>query len=49
MFGSDWPVCLSAAAYNQVLESTQSLLADMSEEDSSRIFERNARDFYRLG
>jgi len=49
MFGSDWPVCLLAATYDQVLESMQSLLADLNDEERSRIFERNATDFYRLG
>ncbi len=28
MFGSDWPVCLLAASYAQVLETFQSLLRD---------------------
>jgi L-fuconolactonase len=48
MFGSDWPVCLLAATYDQVLESMQSLLAELNDEDRSRIFGRNATDFYRL-
>lgn len=49
MFGSDWPVCLLAATYDRVLESAQSLLAELNEDDRCRIFEQNAKDFYRLG
>ena len=48
MFGSDWPVCLLAASYNQVLETFQSLTADLGEEDQRRIFRENAVGFYRL-
>jgi L-fuconolactonase len=46
MFGSDWPVCLLASSYVQVLESFQSLLAGLNEEDRNRIFAENVRDFY---
>lgn len=49
MFGSDWPVCLLAGSYFQVLESFQSLLADLAEEDRHRIFGENATEFYKLG
>ena len=48
MFGSDWPVCLLASSYPKVLESFQSLLADLAEEDRNRIFSENATEFYRL-
>ena len=48
MFGSDWPVCLLAASYGQVLESFQSLFADLNEDERSRIFGKNATEFYRL-
>ncbi|MGH9969032.1 MAG: amidohydrolase family protein [Pyrinomonadaceae bacterium] len=48
MFGSDWPVCLLAASYDQVLKSFQSLLAGVGEEDRNRIFAGNATEFYRL-
>ena len=48
MFGSDWPVCLRAASYRQVLESFQSLLAGLPGEDRSRIFGKNAAEFYQL-
>jgi L-fuconolactonase len=48
MFGSDWPVCLLAASYGDVLESFQSLTTRLSEEERALIFAENARDFYRL-
>jgi len=48
MFGSDWPVCLLAGSYDQVLEAAQSMLAELSEEDRRRIFATNAVEFYRL-
>lgn len=48
MFGSDHPVCLLAASYEQVLGSFQQLLADLSQEDRDLIFADNARTFYRL-
>jgi L-fuconolactonase len=49
MFGSDWPVCLLAATYDQVLDSMQTLLAELNDEERKRIFGGNAMDFYRLG
>jgi L-fuconolactonase len=48
MFGSDWPVCLLAASYEQVLEVFQTLLADLSDEERDLIFSRNASQFYRI-
>lgn len=48
MFGSDWPVCLLASSYVRVLESFQSLLENLAEEDRSRIFGENVSEFYRL-
>ncbi len=48
MFGSDWPVCLLAASYDRVLDAFQSLLAELSDEDRSCIFSKNASEFYRL-
>jgi L-fucono-1,5-lactonase len=48
MFGSDWPVCLLAASYAQVLEAFQSLLRELSDEEQSMIFGGNAMKFYQL-
>jgi L-fuconolactonase len=48
MFGSDWPVCLLAASYDQVVETAQSLVAELSKEDRERIFSKNAIEFYQI-
>ena len=48
MFGSDWPVCLLAASYGQVLEIANTLLADLGDEERELIFSRNASQFYRI-
>jgi len=48
MFGSDWPVCLVAASYAQVLEAFQSLLRELSDEERAMIFGGNATKFYQL-
>lgn len=48
MFGSDWPVCLLAGSYDQVLDACQRLLAHLDEEDRGRIFSSNALEFYRI-
>lgn len=48
MFGSDWPVCLLAASYEQVLELFQTVLADLRESDRDSIFSKNAMQFYRI-
>jgi L-fuconolactonase len=48
MFGSDWPVCLLAGSYAQVLEAFQSLLRDISDEERAMIFGGNATRFYQL-
>lgn len=49
MFGSDWPVCLLAASYEQVLETFHTLLADLGDEQRELIFSKNAAQFYRIG
>lgn len=48
MFGSDWPVCLVAAEYRQVVELVQQAIDDLSQEEQDLIWHRNAVDFYRL-
>jgi L-fuconolactonase len=48
LFGSDWPVCLLAASYAQVLDALQSLLRDLSDEERAMIFSGNTMKFYRL-
>jgi len=48
MFGSDWPVCVLAASYEQVLEAFNTLLADLGDEDREMIYSQNATQFYRI-
>lgn len=48
MFGSDWPVCLLAARYNQVVEIVERNLPDLNETERARLFGLNAATFYDL-
>ena len=51
MFGSDWPVCLQAASYEQVvtlLEATLEKIHMIDKEKLELIFGTNAASFYRL-
>lgn len=49
MFGSDWPVCLLAATYNEVIEILQEAIpASWSEVERERLFGLNAKEFYKL-
>jgi L-fuconolactonase len=49
MFGSDWPVCLLAASYGQVVEILEAGLPEgLSEAAQKAIFGHNALHFYKL-
>lgn len=48
MFGSDWPVCLLAAPYRQVVEAVQALTEELSNADRDLILGGTARAVYRL-
>jgi len=48
MFGSDWPVCLLSAQYEEWLKICQNLTNDFSEEDKNKFWGRNATNFYKL-
>ena len=48
MFGSDWPVCLLAGSYDQVLETYQMLVDELTQADRDGIFSGNAASFYRV-
>jgi len=48
LFGSDYPVCLLAASYDRVLDSFRELLKELNDDERSRIFSKNAVEFYRL-
>ncbi len=48
MFGSDWPVCLLAGSYQQVLQIIEEYVQDCAAEIKDNIFGGNAAQFYRL-
>ncbi|MEV0389149.1 amidohydrolase family protein [Nonomuraea sp. NPDC050643] len=48
MFGSDWPVCLLAAEYEQVTGAADELCAGLSEGERADVFAGTARRAYRL-
>jgi L-fuconolactonase len=48
MFGSDWPVCLLAAGYGDVLAAARSVTAGLSEDEQSAVFAGTAARLYRL-
>jgi len=49
MFGSDWPVCLLAASYDEVVEVAMSAIPQTwGERERALLFGENARRFYRL-
>ena len=48
LFGSDWPVCLLAGSYPQVLGIINNYCASLSASDRDLIFGQNAIKFYKL-
>jgi L-fuconolactonase len=48
VFGSDWPVCLVAAAYSQVLAVVEDYFSTFSADERAAFFGRNAAEFYGL-
>ncbi|HJN90792.1 MAG TPA: amidohydrolase family protein, partial [Verrucomicrobiota bacterium] len=48
MYGSDWPVCELAGSYEQAHEALVEVLASLSSDESSEIFQGTARRFYRI-
>jgi L-fuconolactonase len=49
MFGSDWPVCLLAASYEEVFATARALVLDKLGKDAEQaVFGDNAVRFYRL-
>ena len=49
MFGSDWPVCLLAAEYRDVIEAVEGLVADLAPDEQSDIWAGTARRVYSIG
>lgn len=48
LFGSDYPVCLLAADYDQVLDIVQDYISSFSAEEQVQILAKNALEFYNL-
>lgn len=48
MYGSDWPVCLLAAQYQEQLELTLEYFNQFSETEKLAVFNENAKQFYNL-
>jgi L-fuconolactonase len=48
LFGSDWPVCLLAATYGEVLDAARATLAGLSKEERAAVFGGNAAAVYRF-
>lgn len=48
MYGSDWPVCLLAATYDQQFSVLQTYLKDFSESEKKQVLGDNAKRFYNL-
>jgi L-fuconolactonase len=48
MFGSDWPVCLPAASYKQVLGIVKKYFTSFTENEQQKFFGSNAVEFYNL-
>ncbi|WP_330271382.1 amidohydrolase family protein [Lentzea sp. NBC_00516] len=48
MFGSDWPVCLLAATYDEWLGAARELVSELSPSEQASIFEGTARRVYGL-
>ena len=48
MFGSDWPVCLLAGTYNDVVEALWQNISDLNLQELEDIFWGTASRFYRI-
>lgn len=48
VYGSDWPVCLVAASYTEMLQIVEDYFSSFTETEKAAIFGRNAVQFYQL-
>ena len=48
MFGSDWPVCLLAASYAEVVETAETLTAALTPTEREAVFTTTATNTYKL-
>ncbi len=48
MYGSDWPVCLVAAAYDEVVNIVKNYFSSFTQSEQDNVFGQNAINFYNL-
>ena len=48
MFGSDWPVCLLASSYDDVVGAALEAVGEISADDMAKFMGSNATEFYGL-
>lgn len=48
MFGSDWPVCLTAASYSEVVGLIDNYFSSFSRQEKEKVYGLNAIGFYKL-
>jgi L-fuconolactonase len=48
MYGSDWPVCLLAARYAEVVDGAERLLADLTADERHLVWRGTAETVYQL-
>jgi L-fuconolactonase len=48
MYGSDWPVCLLAAGYNEVVSIVKNYFSSFTQNEQDNFFGQNAIKFYNL-
>lgn len=48
LFGTDWPVCLLAGSYSEVVEAATATLIELSAEERAAVFGTNATNVYNL-
>jgi L-fuconolactonase len=48
MFGSDWPVCLLASSYSDVVATAENLVSTLDDAERAAVFGGTARDWYGL-
>lgn len=48
IFGSDWPVCLVAATYEEVVNIVKNYFSAFTRNEQAKIFGENAIKFYNL-
>jgi L-fuconolactonase len=48
LYGSDWPVCLVAASYEQMIGIVKDYFASFSKDEQAAFFGGNAKKFYKL-